>query len=321
MRSAGWIVLLAAVVGIGCGDAQTPTSGNADPVEERIQSLFPTDYSFGAVDRSQVRRMLELPPEEDRPFYMINLIRFREHAEYPDGRESDLTGEQADAIYASQILPILLDIGARPVFVAGVNLNLVSGDGTAWDQVSVVLYPSRARFFEMLERKDAQAAVVHKEAGVEKTIVLVSEVEGEGIPDELRRVDLTTVPIPPTPEDPPISVIHLHGYHEKAQYLDGRETDLTGSEAMRLYEQGRGNQNVVALGIRIGLRLRIEGAFIGDGRSWNVFRINNFPNQTTFFEVASQESLAEAGIEHWQAAIRDAYSLLTAPFLTEVGYD
>ena len=320
MRRIGPVVLAIAIaLGTGCGDTQT--FEGADPIDERIQRLFPDEYSFGTVDRDQVRRMLEIPAEEDRPFYMVNLIQFREHAEYPDGRETDLTGAQADAIYASQILPILLDIGARPVFVAEVSANLASGDGTAWDQVSVVLYPSRARFFEMLEREDAQAATVHKDAGVGKTLVLVSEVEGEGIPDELRRVDLTTVPIPPTPEDPPISVIHLHGYHERAQYADGRETDLTGREAMQLYQQGRASQNVVALGIRIGLRLQIEGEFIGDGRNWSEFRINNFPNRTTFLQVASQESLEEAGIEHWDAAIRDAYSMLTAPLLTEVGYE
>lgn len=319
MRRCGWIVLLAVALATGCGDSDTV--GNADLIDERIQRLFPEEYSFGTVDRSQVRRMLELPPEEDGPFYMVNLIQYREQALYPDGRETDLTGAQANAIYSAQILPILGDIGARPVFVANVSLNLANGDGTPWNQVSVVLYPSRARFFEMWEREDAQAASTHKEAGVEKTLVLVGEVEGEGIPDELRRVDLTTVPTPPTADDPPISVIHLHDYYERAQYADGRETDLTGREAMEIYERGRQGQNLVALGIRIGLRLQIEGEFIGDGRSWDEFRINNFPNRTTFSQVASRESLEDAGIEHWNAATRDIYSMLTAPLLTEVGYD
>ncbi len=265
--------------------------------------------------------MLDVPADEDRPFYMVNVIQHRELAEYPDGRETDLTGAQADAVYGSLVLPILAEIGARPVFVADVNLNLINADGTPWTQVAVVLYPSRARFFEMLEREDFLSAAVHKEAGVEKTLVLVAEVEEGGIQDQDRRLDLTTVPTPPTPEDPPISVIHLLDFRETAQYPDGRETDLTGREAMRLYEQGRADQGVTELGVRIGIWLRIEGELIGDGRAWEEFRINNFPNQTTFFQVASIESSQEAGIEHRVAAIQETYTMLTAPVLTEIGYD
>ena len=38
-------------------------------------------------------------PGPEGPIYMVNLLKFKEKAEYPDGRESDLTGEQAYAIY------------------------------------------------------------------------------------------------------------------------------------------------------------------------------------------------------------------------------
>lgn len=31
----------------------------------------------------------------DGPIYMLNLLKFKEKAEYADGRETDLTGEQA----------------------------------------------------------------------------------------------------------------------------------------------------------------------------------------------------------------------------------
>ena len=32
---------------------------------------------------------------EDKPIYMINLLKFREKAIYPDKRETNLTGEEA----------------------------------------------------------------------------------------------------------------------------------------------------------------------------------------------------------------------------------
>lgn len=265
--------------------------------------------------------MLETPAEQDGPFYMANLIKHREFAEYLDGRETNLTGAEASALYGSLALPILLETGARPVFVADVDLNLIGSDGTAWSQVAVVRYPSRAKWLEMFARGDLREAAIHKEAGVETSLVLVSTVEGDGIPDAVRRVDLATVPTPPTPEDPPISIVHLLDYHEIAQYDDGRDTALTGREAMSLYEQGRQDQNVLGLGVRPGLWLLIEGALVGDGRVWDEFRINNFPNRTTFFQIANADSFDEAGGEHRVAAINDTYTLLTAPLLTEVGYD
>lgn len=37
-------------------------------------------------------------PGPDGPIYMVNLLKFRARAEYPDQRETDLTGQQAHAI-------------------------------------------------------------------------------------------------------------------------------------------------------------------------------------------------------------------------------
>lgn len=40
---------------------------------------------------------------EDGPFVMVNLLKFKERAEYADGRETDLTGAQAYAIYGTGV--------------------------------------------------------------------------------------------------------------------------------------------------------------------------------------------------------------------------
>ena len=61
-----------------------------DPIEARIDSLFPSSPGYGEVNREQVRRMLT--EDDDGPFCMVNLVRFRETAEYPDGIDSHLTG-------------------------------------------------------------------------------------------------------------------------------------------------------------------------------------------------------------------------------------
>ena len=44
-----------------------------------------------------------LEGDSETPISMINLLKFKEKAEYEDGRDTDLTGEQAYAIYLSLI--------------------------------------------------------------------------------------------------------------------------------------------------------------------------------------------------------------------------
>ena len=43
--------------------------------------------------------MQSLSAEEDRPFYMLNLIKYREKAVHPDGWATDLNGREANQLY------------------------------------------------------------------------------------------------------------------------------------------------------------------------------------------------------------------------------
>lgn len=315
------IAILAGIAALLCAcGSDDDAAVERDPIEARIDSIFPQNPSFGTVDREQVRRMMETAPEDDGPFYMVNFLRHRDRAVYPDGRQSDLSGREAANLYSNLLLPVLIEIGAMPVYVADVEVGMIDDDQAAWTQIGVVRYPSRAKFFEMVERSDVDEIRIHKDAGIEKSLALVANPSDAQLPEFLRRLDLSTVPFPPTPEDPPIAIIHLLNFHDIAQYEDGRETNLTGREAMALYEQGRQDQGVIALGVRPGLVLDIEGEMIGDGRVWDELRINNFPSRATFAQITTAEALDESGIVHREAAIAETYALLTAPMVNEVGY-
>jgi len=304
-------------------DAQDPATADAgvgpDAIDERIGRIFGNDDELGGIDRDVVRRMLEVTARDDAPFFMVNFIKHRERAEYADGRETELTGAEADGIYGQMFLPILTDIGARPVFVAEVEATLMGDDDVQWDQVGVVHYPSRGEFFEMLERADFEEAAAHKAAGVETTLVMFALPIVNDELEDLPAVDLETVPYPPTDADSPLAIIHLYAYRELAQYADGRETELTGQEAVNTYTQGRQDQGVTELGVRPGLWLDIDGPLIADERSFDEFRINLFPSHATFMDVAA--SAGEAGIEHRTAGLEHHYTLMTLPLINEYGYE
>ena len=77
--------------------------------------------SYGQLNEQQIQRMLLQSPT-DGPFYMVNLIEFRDQAEYADGRETNLTGREANQLYNAT--PYIHAIGGRPVFVGEVDSTI-----------------------------------------------------------------------------------------------------------------------------------------------------------------------------------------------------
>ena len=49
----------------------------------------------------------------DEPIYMVNLLKFKDKAEYPDKRETDLSGREAYAIYSEEVKHHLDKIGGN----------------------------------------------------------------------------------------------------------------------------------------------------------------------------------------------------------------
>jgi len=106
--------------------------------------------------------------EEDSPMWALNLMKYRRVAEYADGRESSITGAQADEVYRPD--GPLAKVGARIVLIAEVAAQLV-GDDTHWDRVAIAQYPTRAAMMTMQMDAEFDKLHAHKDAGMEFTIV------------------------------------------------------------------------------------------------------------------------------------------------------
>ena len=105
-------------------------------------------------------------------------------------------------------------VGARIVFLADVE-DVLLGDGVMWDRVAVVKYPTRRSFIEMQSRPDFRRQHVHKDAGMQQTIVI------GGVPlsiptstDAPAAVQWSEVPHPPTDNDGPVVVVHVLQFHD-----------------------------------------------------------------------------------------------------------
>ena len=107
-----------------------------------------------------------IAPGHDKPIYMINLLKFKEKAEYPDGRTTGLTGEQAFAKYGEALTPILMGLGGGPMFSAGVESLWLGEVEELWDAVVIAMYPNRKTLHDMLVSPEYQEAAIHRIAGL-----------------------------------------------------------------------------------------------------------------------------------------------------------
>ena len=102
----------------------------------------------------------------DKPIYMVNLLKFRERAEYEDGRETDLSGREAYQLYGRAVVGILPDYGGKIVFVGDVTFLALGQVEDLWDEVAIAMYPSRAELLQMSSSPEWQALAVHRTAGL-----------------------------------------------------------------------------------------------------------------------------------------------------------
>lgn len=115
-------------------------------------------------NRERIDQMME--PGPDGPIYMVNLLKFKERAEYEDGRDTDLTGRQAYQIYGRAVSKLLGDYGGKVVFVGDVTFLALGQVEDLWDEVAIAMYPSRAELLQMSSSPEWQEISVHRAAGL-----------------------------------------------------------------------------------------------------------------------------------------------------------
>ena len=104
---------------------------------------------------------------EDGPFVMVNLLKFKPKATYPDGRDDHLTGAEAYARYGQAVAQLLERHGGRLRYSARVSDLMIGACDPLWDAVALAEYPSYAAFRAMATSPDYQAIEVHRLAGLE----------------------------------------------------------------------------------------------------------------------------------------------------------
>jgi uncharacterized protein (DUF1330 family) len=116
-------------------------------------------------NRDQVKELMAAP--DTGPVVMLNLLKFKERASEGDG-----SGGDAYRKYGDSVTKMVEQRGGKVLWSGKAEQVLIGDAAEGWDAVALVEYPSRKAFIEMTSTKEYDSAHEHREAGLERTIVI-----------------------------------------------------------------------------------------------------------------------------------------------------
>lgn len=125
------------------------------------------DPVFINPSRANFQAFKDLP--RDAPIHMLNLLRYRDLADYPEGHEhagKGWTGQRAYEEYGATSAPVLARVGGSIVWRGRFETMLTGPGGERWDDGFIAHYPHAGAFLEMVTDPDYQIAVVNRTAAL-----------------------------------------------------------------------------------------------------------------------------------------------------------
>ncbi|WP_239017365.1 DUF1330 domain-containing protein [Seongchinamella sediminis] len=144
--------------------------GDSDPGNDARAGETNTMFNVLQPTGDQVRAFRDRATGE--PIAMLNLLKFKDKAEYEDGRPCDLSGMEAYQLYAAAFRDIMEPRGVRILYTGEVRGLLIGGGEDLWDEVAIIQYPSTQVMLDMLRDETYQQAQQHRAAGLEGQLLI-----------------------------------------------------------------------------------------------------------------------------------------------------
>jgi uncharacterized protein (DUF1330 family) len=117
---------------------------------------------------------------DDEPILMVNLLKFKDKAQYDDGRATNLTGREAYEIYVTETREHLANVGAELILGGEVSRLFVGEVQELWDAFGVARYPSRKAMIAMARNPAYIESEKHRAAGLAGQLLIEVSEEGFG---------------------------------------------------------------------------------------------------------------------------------------------
>lgn len=112
----------------------------------------------------------------DKPVIMLNLLRYREQADFPQGySDQPCSGREAYQRYAALATPLVLGIGGKIRFAGHAVANVVSPEDERWHDMILVEYDSPRIFVDMANSAEYQRIVYLRTAALEDSRLIAMQ--------------------------------------------------------------------------------------------------------------------------------------------------
>lgn len=119
-------------------------------------ALYPTQAQIAGL----------MAEKSDKPIVMLNLLKFRDKAQYADGRASTLTGREAYMLYGEAMQKVVAREGGKILFTGAITSLAIGVVEDMWDVTALVEYPSAAAFARIATSPEVAEIGVHRAAGL-----------------------------------------------------------------------------------------------------------------------------------------------------------
>ena len=119
-----------------------------------------------AVRPPRARALRFFMGRDDGALVMVNLLKFRPFAQYPDGSDAHVTGREAYLRYGTVARTLIAGVGGHVRYSGDVTGLLLGDVEELWDAVALAEYPSLAAFRSMAMSREMRAIEHHREAGL-----------------------------------------------------------------------------------------------------------------------------------------------------------
>ncbi len=147
---------------------------NEQDINELVEVLAQHGQADTDPTEAQLRELLS--GNLEGPFHFVNLLRFRDTAVYPNDHElaiEPMSGADAYDRYGAVAFVHVTQRGGRLVTLNTVEQQLIGSAG-GWHRMATMEYPGINVFVDMLMDPDYQASLVHRNAGLEATQLIVT---------------------------------------------------------------------------------------------------------------------------------------------------
>jgi uncharacterized protein (DUF1330 family) len=115
--------------------------------------------------------------DDDGPVLMLNLLRFKDHADGIDAADG-ISGAEAYARYGGAVAPFLERVGGRLVLAAQPQESVIGPEEGEWDLVLLVEYPSRTAFLRMVTDPEYLQIHQHRAAALSDSRLIACKPPG-----------------------------------------------------------------------------------------------------------------------------------------------